>query len=182
MSRWETAAAIAVALLLALPRAEAREAGAGHGAALRCDRLAASNDGSAEAPPVRLAEMDAPAALRACRSALASADAAPRHHLQIARALIKLGRHGEARAHLVTAAAQDNAAALYVLGQLHHTGRGVPETDKARAFALYRAALEKGYREAALGLLILYEDPASPHYDPLRAEATRLLLAPPGAL
>ncbi|MGF1444646.1 MAG: hypothetical protein ACFBRM_00415 [Pikeienuella sp.] len=146
-----------------------------------CDRLAATNDGSASAPPVRLRDMKANAAAQACQAAVAAPGTRPRHHLQLARALIKLGRPEAARAHLVTAAGHANAAALYILGQLHHTGLGVAQ-DKSRAFRLYRRALRQGYLEAAYGLIRLLEDPKSAHFDPVEAEAARLLLMGGGRL
>ncbi len=137
-----------------------------------CDRLAAYNDGTADAPPVRLSDMNAAAAASACRAAIESPGSAPRHHLQLARALIKLGRMEEARGQLTAAIERNHASAFYVLGQLHHAGRGVAE-DKDMAYRLYRKALSGGYREAALGLMMLFEDPASGYFDPVRAEAAR---------
>ncbi|GMG81419.1 hypothetical protein LNKW23_06320 [Paralimibaculum aggregatum] len=170
-----------LAAILAAGPAAALPAGQDSDPGASCDRLAATNDGSAPVPPVKLAELNAPAAASACRAAIRSSGARPRHHLQLARALLKLGQYDEARAHLVTAAARGNAAAYYILGQLHHTGTGV-DRDTARAHALYLRALEAGYREAAFGLLALYRDPGSGLYDPEEAEAARLYLYRAGIL
>lgn len=170
MTRFVPASLLAAAL--AASGAAAAPTGGDSAAGASCDRLAAFNDGTADAPPVRLAEMNAEAAASACRAALGGAAPAPRHHLQLARALIKLGRVDEARRQLARAMERDHASAYYVLGQLHHAGHGVAE-DKDRAYALYRKALSGGYREAALGLLMLFEDPESGYFDPVRAEAAR---------
>ncbi len=170
-----------LASALAPAEARARPLGLDPDPGALCDRLAATNDGTAKVPPVKLKEMNAPAAEAACRAAIEAPGRAPRHHLQLARALLKLGEIDRARGHLTTAAAGGNAAALYILGQLHHTGTGVDQ-DKGRAYELYRKALRQGYREAAIGLLVLFEDPGSPHFDPVGAEAARMILMKDGRL
>ena len=163
---------LAPALAMAAAPATAAPSGTDAAAGASCDRLAAYNDGTAAAPPVRLSEMNAEAAASACRAALDGAAPAPRHHLQLARALIKLGQLDEARRQLVIAIELDHPSAYYVLGQLHHAGHGVAE-DKDEAYRLYRKALSGGCREAALGLVMLFEDPESGYFDPVRAEAAR---------
>lgn len=173
-------AALLLVTALAAP-AGAAPAGADTAAGRSCDRLAAFNDGRAETPPVPLRALDAPAAVSACRAALAGPGARPRFHLQLARALLKQRRLAEARRHLSVAVMQEVPAAAFVLGQLHHTGTGVAR-DEDRAMTLYRRSLKAGYLPAAFGMLMLYEDPASRHYDPETAEETRLLLTVNGLL
>jgi len=146
-----------------------------------CDRLAAFNDGRAATAPVPFSVLDAEAAISACRAAIAGPEARPRHHLQLARGLLKADRPDEARAALTIATLQEVAAAYFVLGQLYHTGTGVG-VDKDRAMALYMRAFTGGYRAAAFGMLALYEDPDSRHYDPETAEATRMMLLVNGLL
>lgn len=153
----------------AAPGMDDRAAGAS------CDRLAAFNDGRAPTPPVPQREIDAPAAISACEAAVESPDARPRHRFQLARALLKAGRMRAARAALDRAIADDYPAAFFVMGQLFHGGHGV-ETDPHRAHALYSEAYARGYTGAAVGLILLYEDPASPLHDPSAAAATRLLI------
>lgn len=145
-----------------------------------CDRLAAFNDGRAPTAPVKLRDIDAPAAISACGAAADRPGAAPRHHFQLARALLKADRPAEARAAIEEAIARAGhyPAATYVLGQLYHTGTGVA-ADTDRAHALYNRAYAAGYTDAAVGLIMLYEDPASGHYDPEAAASTRLILGAP---
>jgi TPR repeat protein len=161
-------------VLLAAPAAAA-PAATDAAAAESCDRLAAFDDGSAGAPPVPFREIEARPALSACRAAVTGSAPAPRHHLQLARALLRLDRPAEALRHLRIAAKSAHAPAWFVLGQLYHSGTGVAE-DKDRAFRLYRRSLEGGYAGAAVGLILLHEDPASGHYDPARARAARRVL------
>jgi len=154
--------------------------GADASAGPSCDRLAAFNDGRAPSAPVKLSQMDGPAALSACRAAAAAKDAPPRHHFQLARALIKTGRPEAARKALERAILEggDYPAAAFVLGQLFHTGTGVTENPD-RAHELYSEAYAGGYTTAVIGLLMLYEDPASGYFDPQAAASARLLLGWP---
>lgn len=142
-----------------------------------CDALAAFDDRPDLRRPVRLGDLDAPAAIAACSAALAGADGRPRHRLGLARGLIKAGRTREAVVQLAIAGKEGHAPSLFVLGQLYHAGRGV-ERDHGEAHALYVRAFTGGYPKAAVGILMLYEDPASLLYDPAKAAATRAALSP----
>jgi len=166
-----------VIAVLACGAAPASQGVGDRAAGQSCDRLAAFNDGRAPMPAVRLHNLDANAAISACSAALDTAEARPRHHLQLARALIKADRASDARRHLEAAIAWEGAypAASFVLAQLFHTGRGV-DANTERAYTLYSRAYEGGYADAAIGLLMLYEDPASGYFDPDAARSARLLL------
>jgi TPR repeat protein len=161
----------AVALVPVPPGAGAREAVRDLSAGARCDRLAAF-DGEAGTVPVPLAEIDAEGAIAACEEALDAPGAPPRYRVQLARGFLKAGRFREAARTLEHAVAEGDPAAMFVLAQMHHSGRGIGR-DLVRARELYAQALDAGYERAAVGLVILKERAGPPVHDPDGAEALR---------
>jgi TPR repeat protein len=128
-----------------------------------CDRLAASPYDEARANGIQdvpFEQVDAPAAIEACRAALANRPDDVRMSFQLARALQKDGG-AEALTEAVHlyrfAADQGHVVAQYNLGVFYANGRGgVPKNDEEAA-RLYKLAADQGVSIAQVDLGHLYE-------------------------
>lgn len=114
-----------------------------------CDRLAAHpGDPARVAPGVTDEAADWSAAGVACLAAYEAHETTPRLWFQLARALLAHGEEEDAVALLRSAAEAGHAASMAYLGQLTAEGRGGLAGDPDRAWALYTAAAEGGFRPA----------------------------------
>lgn len=102
-----------------------------------CDRLAAhGRDPGHIADPVTSATMDKPAAVAACRSAVAADPENPRLNYQLGRAYGYSGMGEEAMPFRLKALEQEYPQSLFVIGYLHLLGRTI-EQDTCRAQELW---------------------------------------------
>lgn len=152
--------------------AAARDVAEDFSAGERCDRLAAFDGGVSNATPVPLSELDAAATVSACGAAAKDRLGSTRYLVQLARGFLKARQPHIAAYHLSVAAHAGDAAAMFILGQMHHSGLGVG-LDHVRAKDLYTQALARGYERAAVGLVILLERAGGPVHDPETALALR---------
>lgn len=102
-------------------------------------------------------EIDIPAAVDACRAAVARFPEQPRFRYQLGRALEESGDHGEAARYYASAARDGYLLAITSLAGLYMHGRGV-EQDGDLAISLYHEAAEAGELYAANALGIRYRD------------------------
>jgi TPR repeat protein len=102
-------------------------------------------------------EVDAAAAVPACRAAVARFPEVARFKYELGRALELAGRPGEARGLYEAAATGGHLLALTGLGALYENGRGVPR-DLAQAIAHYRRAADQGEPLAMNNLGRAYRD------------------------
>jgi tetratricopeptide (TPR) repeat protein len=112
----------------------------------RCDTLAAAGfdpDKPREVRRVCLGQMDAGAAVAACRAATQANPRERRFHYQLGRAHDAAGQYADALAAYRRAAEMGSAAALNNIGTLHENGEGVPRST-AEAERFYRRAAEAG--------------------------------------
>lgn len=110
-----------------------------------CDRLAAHpDDPEAVAPGVGQKEMDKPAAIEACSSAVADDPDNPRLHYQLGRAYGYSGRHEEADTHRRYALSAGYPQSLFVMGYIRYSGWDGRETDVCYGGELIRRAGESG--------------------------------------
>lgn len=156
---------IALAAVAASGTASAVSVADDHFAGARCDRLASFDWGSGAGTPVPLAKLDAAAVIGACGLAVEEYGAPSRYRLQLARGHLKAGNLSRAALELGIASDMGNAAAMFILAQMHHSGRGV-HRDLGLARELYSKALENGYSRAAVGLVILLESEEGGLHDP----------------
>jgi len=102
-----------------------------------CDRLAAhGSDPGRVAAGVSSSAMDKPAAIAACRAAVAADPQNPRLNYQLARALGYSDRGEEAMPYRDQAVARDYPQSTFVVGYLHMLGSTI-EQDTCRAQALW---------------------------------------------
>ncbi len=88
-----------------------------------CDTLTSHpDDPEAVAPGVSRSEMDKPAAIEACRAALAVDPDNPRLQYQMGRAYGYSGRHEEADVHREKALAAGYPQSLFVMGYIRYSG------------------------------------------------------------
>ncbi len=126
------------------------------GEATDCDRLAASPyDPARIAPGVAFAALDAPAAVAACRAALAAAPDTPRLAFQLGRALIKAGEGMAGLEQYRLAAEGGYLAALHNIGALYAEGQVVPR-DLGQAMRWYLLAAEHGFPPSQFSLGLAY--------------------------
>lgn len=122
----------------------------------KCDRLAADRgDRQKVADGFFAYEIDADRAINACRDAVSSQPGVARFEHQLARALHKAKRYGDAVRYYSAAVKSDYAAAMTGLAQLHYQGNGM-ETDYAEARRLYTRSMEKGNPAAMTELGRMY--------------------------
>lgn len=127
------------------------------GAADDCDRLAASPlDPQRTQGGVAFDQVDAVAAINACRRAVEADSDNARLQYQYGRSLTKGQNHPEAWAWNRKAADQGYAAAQYNLGVMYSEGAGIPQ-DHAEAAEWYRKAADQGFvlAQHQLGLMYL---------------------------
>ena len=106
-------------------------------AVTECDRLAAhGSDPGRVAAGVSSGEMDKPAAITACRAAVAADPENPRLNYQLARALGYSDRGEEAMPYRDAAVAADYPQSTFVVGYLHMLGSTI-EQDACRAQKLW---------------------------------------------
>ena len=123
---------------------------------LECDRLAAHpEDPRKAAAGLAWHLFDPEPAIPACEAALRAHPEVPRFQFQLARALHKAGRHGEAVPLYRRAAKRNYAAAQVNLGRLHAEGLGLP-VDLEKAVAWYRKAAEQGHAGGQVHLGFMY--------------------------
>lgn len=131
------------------------------GASAQCDLLAASpSDASrpAETPGVEIGRIDAPAAIPACRKAVAIEPKNARLHYQLARALDAAKSPKAAEAYAAAEAldhplAANNLGVLYLYGRLEG-----PTQDVDRAMALFRRSAALGSGVGAFNLGVQHRD------------------------
>ncbi|MDJ0655210.1 MAG: VOC family protein [Xanthomonadales bacterium] len=112
-----------------------------------CDRLAShGRDPGHVAPAVSRAEMDKPAAIEACRAAVAADPDNPRLNYQLGRAYGYSGRGEEAMPYRLKALAADYPQSLFVIGYLHLLGATI-EQDTCQALEYWKRGA--GYRRLA---------------------------------
>lgn len=156
------AVAIVAAAVAACAQPYPRQAG---NAVAACDRLAGDRfDPRRVGPGLRFDEIDADAAVPACRAAVAQQPGSPRLHYQLGRALDRAEEYPAALA--AYEAAGDYPAALAGVGYLYDEGLGVPQ-DFAKALDHYRRSYDGGYALAAPAP----EDPESEAWDRAAVEA-----------
>lgn len=123
---------------------------------LRCDRLAADpSDAARVVTGVHWHDLDAKAAVRACRKDIASYPKAKRLTYQLARALHRGGDISEAKESYEALSDDGYAAAQDKLGVLYTRGPGVRK-DHAKALGLFEAAAETGNVDAVFHLGYMY--------------------------
>ena len=121
-----------------------------------CDRLAASPyDPGRKAEGVEFNDIDAAAAIEACRQAV-RLNPAPRLQLQYGRSLQKEEQHIEAVKWYRKAAEQGYASAKSALGWMYANGRGVAKNEE-EAVKWYRKAAEQGHANAQNNLGWMYD-------------------------
>jgi uncharacterized caspase-like protein len=112
----------------------------------RCDTLAAGGfdpDRPRDVRRVCLGQMDARAAVTACRAAIQASPNERRFHYQLGRALDAGNQFPEALAAYTRAVQMGSTAAINNLATLHENGEGVPKS-LPEAERLYRRAAEAG--------------------------------------
>jgi TPR repeat protein len=123
----------------------------------KCDMLAASPLDATRAeiiPGVAFDKMEAPAAIEACRKAVAGSPDNPRLKYQLARALAKAKEPPSTYVELYGDAADRGlTVAIHNLANLYRGGEGV-EKSEVDAVRLYRQAAERGL---ALSMFVLAE-------------------------
>ena len=120
-----------------------------------CDRLAAYRaDPDAVAEPMAEADLDANAAVAACRTAIAEYPGEARLEFQLARSLAAAADDRGAMLHVRAAAARGYPAAQIWLAQRLAEGRGTPR-DLAEAEHWYTRAADRGHVAAQHGLGVL---------------------------
>lgn len=117
-------------------------------------------------------ELDAAAALAACRTAMAAAPAEPRFQFQAGRAHQKLKQNDDAVMFYRLAADRGHAAAQTALAFAYAEGLGVP-ADASKAERLYKAAAASGDTLAMHNLGWMYDGGRGVPRD--TAEAARLV-------
>lgn len=123
-----------------------------------CDRLAASPfDPQRTHDGVAFDQVDAVAAINACRRAVEADPDNARLQYQYGRSLTKGQNHPEALAWNRKAADQGYAAAQYNLGVMYSEGMGIPQ-DHAEAAEWYRKAADQGFVLAQHQLGLMYLD------------------------
>jgi TPR repeat protein len=139
-----------------------------------CDRLAASPiDPTRTAGVVGLEfdEMDAAAAVPACRAALAAEPDNPRLQFELGRAEMKAGGAGEEVLGLFRKAAMaGSAAAMNGLGLAYDRGIGAPR-DMSEALRWYRQSADAGNRAAMRRLGVVYKKGEGVEKDQVQAAA-----------
>ena len=132
--------------------------GGGSAAAARCDALARppwdAPDGRGVA---RLEEIDAAAAVAACREAVHARPSDPRMQYQLGRALLAGSFDVEAREWITKASTAGSTSATHALGFIHFNGRGVAK-DPAKARQHFEAAAARGMAPAMAALGSMHED------------------------
>lgn len=117
-----------------------------------CDRLAAHpSDPNAVTEGVSRPEMDKPAAIEACRKALADDPKNPRLNYQLARAYGYSGMHEEATPYRETALRAGYPQSLFVMGYILVTGWSGTETDPCYGGELIRRSAEAGRYAGLVG-------------------------------
>ena len=117
-----------------------------------CDRLAGHpSDPNAVTEGVSRAEMDMPAAIEACRKALADDPKNPRLNYQLARAYGYSGMHEEATRYRETALRAGYPQSLFVMGYILVTGWSGTETDPCYGGELIRRSAEAGRYAGLVG-------------------------------
>jgi len=102
-----------------------------------CDRLAShGRDPGHVAPPVTSTTMDKPAAINACKAAVAADPENPRLNYQLGRAYGYSGRGEEAMPYRLKAIEKDYPQSLFVIGYLYSIGRTI-EKDTCKAMELW---------------------------------------------
>lgn len=121
-------------------------------AVTECDALAAHpSDPNAVATGVSRAEMDKPAAIEACRKALAEDPENPRLNYQLARAYGYSGMHEEAKPYREAALRAGYPQSLFVMGYILVTGWGEMGKDPCYGGALIRRSAEAGRYAGLVG-------------------------------
>lgn len=109
-----------------------------------CDRLAAhSHDSDAVAPGVDYKDLDAPAVVKACETAVKEQPDILRFQTQLGVGLLKAGRNAEALRVLREAAQRGNAHSMAYIGMIYKIGDAVKK-DPAEALYWLEKAAEKG--------------------------------------
>lgn len=115
-----------------------------------CDRLAShGRDPGHVAPAVTSSTMDKPAAIEACKAAVAADPDNPRLNYQLGRAYGYSGLGDEAMPYRLKAIEQDYPQSLFVIGYLYLTGRTI-EKDTCRTLDLW----QRGARYRRLAALV----------------------------
>jgi uncharacterized protein len=110
-----------------------------------CDRLAASSSNDERKDEgVDPGKIDFAHAVPACRKAISMSGNIPRLMFQLGRALKAKGEYPEARAWYEKAAAAGHGGAMNNLGDIYHSGYGVPK-DHAKALELFEKAAATGH-------------------------------------
>lgn len=125
-----------------------------------CDRLAAhSADPDRAAKGIYYDQLDARAAIKACREAVEKHPSTLRFHYQLGRALVKSKSYSEALDIFRMLVAKEHAPAMNSLGLMYRHGEGVTQ-DGAEAVKWYRKGAERGFAGAmfALGSMYQYGD------------------------
>lgn len=142
------------------------------GAVEECDRLAANPaDPQRRTPGVDWGQLDAEAAIRACRLATGGDPTSARLQYQYGRSLEKGENYTEALKWYGKAADQEYGPAMVDLGLMHAHGTGVAKNDTA-AVRWYQLATAQGYTEALPFLGLMYLSGRGVPQDP--GEAIRL--------
>ena len=155
----DTAQPSAAQVAVAVPQARVLDTAA-QAAVATCDKAAASPqdvDRPSGVPGVELNRIDPPAAIEACRAAVAAAPQERRMAFQLARALDVAGQDAQAREFLEKAVAADSISAMSDLALMLETGEGGP-ADLSRAVALFDRAAEAGNITAMRNIAIEFEN------------------------
>lgn len=136
-----------------------------------CDRLAAmAADPTHQGTPVDYAGIQPETVIDACTAAVASDPNNGRYWLQLGRGFLKADRGSEMVEAFERARDLAYPAAWFALAVTHHTGNGLPQTNRQQAELLYMEAWRRGVNYAALGLARLYDEPGQPMYDLERSD------------
>jgi hypothetical protein len=136
---------LALALLLAAAPPQSPAGAAYSRAVTECDRLAAHPDDPLKvAPGVSEKAMDKPAAIAACKAAVAADQNNPRLNYQLGRALGYSGRGAEALPYRDKAVAGEYPQALFVIGYITMLGMNEQPKDVCRGADLIRRSALAG--------------------------------------
>ncbi|WP_405220842.1 tetratricopeptide repeat protein [Lentisalinibacter sediminis] len=117
-----------------------------------CDRLAGHpSDPNSVTDGVSRAGMDKPAAIEACKKALAADPDNPRLNYQLARAFGYSGMHAEAEPYREAALRAGYPQSLFVMGYILVTGWSGTETDPCYGGELIRRSAEAGRYAGLVG-------------------------------
>lgn len=117
-----------------------------------CDRLAGHpSDPNSVTDGVSRAGMDKPAAIEACKKALAADPENPRLNYQLARAYGYSGMHAEAEPYREAALRAGYPQSLFVMGYILVTGWSGTETDPCYGGELIRRSAEAGRYAGLVG-------------------------------